>query len=154
MGGILTTLAAPAGLIITSLGKAGQLTVSNAFPNGVLSVEKAASPVGPWLQEKLICSLSSTAAVPVPLGPGAGFYRALAADVSGATNSWVFAPEEIINLDALASRLAAGNDPVSEKVGFQFSPATMDLLLAYPGGPDPALLRGQRSSPGGTFWRD
>ena len=139
MGGILTTLAAPAGLIITGLGKAGPLTVSNAFLNGVLTVEKAASPVGPWLHERSIFSLNSTAAVPVPLGPGAGFYRALSVDVSGATNSWVFAPEEIINLDALASRLAAGNDPVSEKVGFQFSSATIDLLLAYPGGPDPAL---------------
>ena len=141
MGGLTTILATAADLRITSLGRAGDLTVSNTIPNGVLTVEKAASPQGPWLAGKSIFTLGSTAAVQVPLAPGAGFYRTLAVDVSGATNSWVFAPSEIINLDVVAAQLFAASDPVSEDLYFRFSQATLDLLQSYQGGPSPDLQK-------------
>lgn len=69
-------------LRITTFGRNGQMTVTNTFTNGVVTVEKASSPGGPWAPEKNVFSLDSVAGLQLGLTGSLGFFRALAVDIS------------------------------------------------------------------------
>src|SRR5438105_1908019 len=81
---IMATLSARAGdFDISSLTRDGTLILSNAFTNGVVTVERAAAPGGPWTPEKNIFSVCSVTQLNLTLSGGAGFFRSLAVDLSG-----------------------------------------------------------------------
>src|SRR5438128_570388 len=61
----------------------GTLTVTNAFTNGVVTVERAASLGGLWVPDKNVFSTGPVSQVSVTITGRAGFFRALAADLSG-----------------------------------------------------------------------
>ncbi len=68
---------------VASLTSGGTLTVSNAFTNGVVTIERASNPAGPWVPEKNIFSVCSVTQLNVGLSGAAGFFRPLAVDISG-----------------------------------------------------------------------
>ncbi len=68
---------------VSSLASNGTLTLSNAFTNGVITVERASNPAGPWAPEKNYFSVCSVTQVNVGLSGAAGFFRPLAGDISG-----------------------------------------------------------------------
>lgn len=139
LGCVLTTPVDAADTRIVGFNKSGVVTVQNVFSNGVLTVEKAASPLGPWLSEKSTYALSTTAPVQISPPDSTSFYRALTVDLSGTTNSWILTSSEILDLSSLAARFLQGADNVSEELGFNFSSDTWNLLNSYGGGPDPEL---------------
>lgn len=71
-----------ANLAITSLDLEGRLSWTNAFTNGVCTVEKASTIVGPWLPEQNYFTTNVAGQAQVPLGPAPVFYRLLAVDIS------------------------------------------------------------------------
>ena len=68
---------------IISFTADGTLLVSNAFVNGVVTVEKATNINGPWLPEKNVFSTDIVAQVNLQLSGQMAFYRPLAVDLSG-----------------------------------------------------------------------
>src|SRR6266849_1363737 len=70
-------------LRISSLASDGTLIVTNAFTNGVVTVEKTSTDDGQWLPEKNVFSLGSIAQLKLALSGNTAFYRALAVDLSG-----------------------------------------------------------------------
>src|SRR6266581_3883104 len=82
--GSLAALASSGGdLRISSLASDGTLIVTNAFPNGVVTVEKTSTVDGQWLPEKNVFSLGPIAQLKLDLSGNAAFFRALAVDLSG-----------------------------------------------------------------------
>src|SRR5436190_24277923 len=67
---------------ISSLNKAGVLTVTNAFTNGIVTIETAPTVSGPWSPVKNFFSLGSGTDVKTSVDSSAGFFRALAVDLS------------------------------------------------------------------------
>ncbi len=67
---------------IISADQAGNVTWSNAFPAGVCSVETAANPFGPWVAGLNYFTSNSVGTALMPMGPGSGFGRLLAVDIS------------------------------------------------------------------------
>src|SRR6266849_3039542 len=69
-------------LRISSLASDGTLIVTNAFTNGVVTVEKTSTDDGQWLPEKNVFSLGSIAQLKLALSGNMAFFRALAVDLS------------------------------------------------------------------------
>jgi hypothetical protein len=78
---ILGTAAADFG--IKSQDRFGALTVTNAFTNGVVSIEKAASVSGPWTSEINRFSTNAETQLRVTPPSSTAFFRALALDLTG-----------------------------------------------------------------------
>jgi hypothetical protein len=78
---ILATTAADFG--IKSLDSFGVLTVTNAFTNGVVSIEKSASLSGPWTPDINRFSTNAETQFAVQLVDPINFLRALTVDLSG-----------------------------------------------------------------------
>src|SRR5437879_5283307 len=70
-------------LQISSYSRNGVLTVSNAFPNGIVSILTASSVTGSWYPQASLFSTDSVARVNLPSTGSSGFYRAGALDLSG-----------------------------------------------------------------------
>src|SRR5262245_56113195 len=68
---------------VSSFTSDGGLSLVNAFTNGVVTVERAQSPLGPWIPEFNLFSVCSVTQVNLALTGMAGFFRPLAVDVSG-----------------------------------------------------------------------
>ncbi len=68
---------------VISFSSDGTLLVSNAFLNGVVTIQKAATLNGPWLPQKNAFSTDIVAQVTVDLSGQTGFYRPVAVDLSG-----------------------------------------------------------------------
>src|SRR6266700_848511 len=84
IGGGFAVLASYGGdLRISSLASDGTLIVTNAFTNGVVTVEKTSTVDGQWLPEKNVFSLGPIAQLKLDLSGNAAFFRALAVDLSG-----------------------------------------------------------------------
>lgn len=119
------------GFRITSLTGNGTVSVTNAFTNGVVTVERASTPSGPWVPDKNIFSVCAATQLNLAVPGGGSFFRALRVDLSG-VGSWLFSADDIIDLGSLANRLtAASPDAVSAFVWSQLSPNTMQLVGAY-----------------------
>ena len=80
--GLAASSVAAVDLTVTSLNTSGQLTWTNAFTNGVCTVERAATVAGPWLPAQNVFTTNAAGQARVATGPGLGFYRLLAADLS------------------------------------------------------------------------
>ena len=61
----------------------GTLNVTNAFTNGVVTIEKALAVVGPWRAEKNAFSFAPQVALRISVSDSAAYFRALAVDLSG-----------------------------------------------------------------------
>jgi len=70
-------------LRISSFASDGTLIVTNAFTNGVVTVEKTSTVDGQWLPEKSAFSLGPVAQLKLDLSGNAAFFRARAVDLSG-----------------------------------------------------------------------
>src|SRR5438445_3474065 len=68
---------------IASFTSQGALNVTNAFTNGVVTVERAPAPAGPWTPEQSVFSVCSVTQFNLALSGAAGFVRSVAADISG-----------------------------------------------------------------------
>lgn len=68
---------------ISNFSANGTMAVTNAFPTGVVTVEKALTVTGPWLAQKNAFSLAPQVQVQLDTSGDAGFYRALTVDLSG-----------------------------------------------------------------------
>ncbi len=68
---------------ILSFARDGTLVVSNAFTNGVVTLEKSSALGGPWVPAKNVFSVSSVTQFNEGLSGGAGFFRPLAVDLTG-----------------------------------------------------------------------
>jgi len=68
---------------VSSFTSDGALSLANAFTNGVVTIERAQSPLGPWTPDLNIFSLCSVTQVNLARTGMAGFFRPLAVDVSG-----------------------------------------------------------------------
>lgn len=117
----------------------GSIVFTNTFPQGVVTVEKAATPTGPWLPEKQTFSISRSVEINVTLSGPTEFLRSRAADLTGTNGSWLLVSNDIIDLPLFANTLIMQPDPVSPSLVVQFSNATLDLLFSYTDGPDPEL---------------
>jgi len=126
---------------ISSLSKGGFVTVTNAFTNGIVTIETAPTVLGPWSAAKNAFSLGSRTEIEASLDSRTVFFRALAADLSGATGSWNFVFDDILDLASLADKINVPSDidGVSQYLVGRFSPSTLDRIAVYAGGPDPAL---------------
>ena len=98
---------------LTALTRDGVLSWSNAPVPGVCTVQVAAGPSGPWTNGPNTFSTNSAGGLSMPLAPGKGFYRLLAADVSatpaGFTNLvWAYG-----TLETIAGTGAGGVDNVT-----------------------------------------
>jgi hypothetical protein len=67
---------------IASFSPSGAMTTSNAFLNGVCTVERAETVTGPWQPAKNIFSTSAVAQASLVVTGANGFFRALARDLS------------------------------------------------------------------------
>jgi len=126
---------------INGLSKDGLLAVTNAFTNGIVTIETASSVTGPWTPVKNAFSLASRTDIETVVNSGVGFLRAAALDLSGFSGSWDLRYDDILDLTSLANRinLPAASDGVSEYLAARLSPSTLDQVLSYAGGPDAAL---------------
>ena len=123
---------------ITAFARDGTLTTTNAFLNGVVTVERASTPAGPWVPEKTVFPSGRMAqATLTPSGAG-GFFRALTVDFSGTEGSSIFSASDFVYLPLLVVRLdfPSETDGVSQFLGGQISSTTFDLLFSYSGDPD------------------
>src|SRR5439155_11587897 len=111
---------------------------TNTFSNGVVTVERASVPAGPWLPAKSVFSLGSVARLSLSFAGDTAFFRALGVDLSGSADTWTFALSDIIDLQSFATRLSSpsADDAVSQYLSGELTPSTVDLLFAYAGGPD------------------
>src|SRR5438477_358359 len=73
---------------ITALLRDGSMTVTNSYPQGVVTVFSSPSITGPWVPLKNTFSLATSAHLEFAPASTA-LYRALAADISG-SGSWLF----------------------------------------------------------------
>ena len=83
LGSSAALLAQDGNFGIASFSRDGTLMVTNAFTNGVVTVERAPTPGGPWLPEKNIFSVCSATQFNLAVSGSAGFFRPLAVDISG-----------------------------------------------------------------------
>jgi len=89
-------------LQIISFTADGTLQVTNSFSNGVVTVEKALSPEGPWTVEKNVFSTDVVAQASLQLSNQSAFYRTLAVDLSGGLPGWTNLVESYGTLSAVA----------------------------------------------------
>jgi DNA-binding beta-propeller fold protein YncE len=139
---ILSASALASDFKISSVSKGGVVTVTNAFANGIVTLETAPTVLGPWSPAKNAFSLGSRTEIEASLDSRVVFFRALAADLSGrATGSWDFVFDDILDLASLANKInwPPDNDGVSQYLINLYSPSTLDRAAVYAGGPDPAL---------------
>src|SRR6185503_6804149 len=78
----IACLEAAAQVEITSFSRDGLLVVSNAFTNGVCTIEQAADVSGPWVPSKNVFTTGVLAHVSMSVTGSIGFHRALAVDLS------------------------------------------------------------------------
>jgi hypothetical protein len=113
---------------ITSFDVGGSLIVANAFTNGVCTVERAASVTGSWLPEKNIFTTGAGAAVSLTTTGAAGFFRALAVDLSGGRAGFT---NLVQSYNLLTTVAGAGGSPEAINKWlpeFEGGPATNALL--------------------------
>src|SRR5687768_3052190 len=67
---------------IASFSRSGSLVLSNAYENGVCTIEHAGAVMGPWRAARNVFTTSEVAQANVPLTGPQGFYRALARDLA------------------------------------------------------------------------
>lgn len=75
-------------LAITAFDQSGILSWTNAWTNGIATVEKAAAWAGPWTPIMNAFTSNSTGSVQLNLFRSVGFYRLYAADVSSAPDGF------------------------------------------------------------------
>src|ERR1035438_8311493 len=68
---------------VTAFSSNGDMTLTNAFMNGVVTIEKAATVEGPWSPEKNLFSTQPTVRCKLEMGASNAFFRPLALDLSG-----------------------------------------------------------------------
>lgn len=68
---------------ISTFSGDGTVGVTNAFTNGVVTIEKASAVEGPWVAEKNVFSFGTQAQLKLGFSTGTAFFRALAVDLSG-----------------------------------------------------------------------
>jgi hypothetical protein len=68
---------------ISTFSADGTLNVTNAFTNGVVTIERASAVEGPWLAEKNAFSSAPQVQLQLAVSNNATFFRALAVDLSG-----------------------------------------------------------------------
>jgi hypothetical protein len=131
-------------LTITSLTSTGRLTVSNAYPNGIVAVEQSPQPNGPWTPAKSAFAVATTASLDLAPTGRMGLFRASAVDLSGALPPWTLAASDFLDFQTFALRLSfpPDTDALSPYLGTELSPATQERLFLYVGGPDPELEDG------------
>ena len=138
---VVTASALAGDFRISSLSKGGVVTVTNAFTNGIVTLETAPTVLGPWSPTKNAFSLGSGAELQASQDSRTVFFRALAADLSGTAGSWDFVFDDILDLASMANKINSppDNDGVSQYLINRYSPSTLDQAAVYVGGPDPAL---------------
>ena len=123
---------------ISSFQRDGTLVVSNAFPQGVVTVEKASALSGPWVRVKQAFSVGPVVNMQLAGTAGTGFFRPLAVELSPL---WLFSFSDIIGLASLGARLNS-QDP-SDGVAWwlwNVSPPDLETMIYfYEGGTDPVL---------------
>ena len=136
----LLVLTAPgAELKITRVSAGGSLTVTNSYPQGVVTVMNAPAVTGPWTPLKNVFSLGSSARLDFALPPGTSFCRALAVDLAGG-GSWLFSTNDIVDLDTFANELAAQADSLSFFLVDQIAQTNPDLIYSYGALPNSEFL--------------
>ena len=109
----------------------GTLTVTNAFTNGVVTVERAASLGGLWVPDKNVFSTGPVSQVSVTITGRAGFFRALAADLSG-SNGFSNLTQAYGLLSTIAGSGASNCTPCNDwQSSFEGGPAT-NAALSHP----------------------
>ena len=76
----MPTLAAD--LQISAFTRGGNISWTNAFVNGVCTIESGSAPSGPWTPERNFFTTNSAGQSTLPLSSGNGYYRLLAVDIS------------------------------------------------------------------------
>jgi hypothetical protein len=68
---------------VTAFSPNGDMTLTNAFTNGVVTIEQAATVEGPWTPEKNLFSTQPTVRCRLEMGTSNAFFRPLALVLSG-----------------------------------------------------------------------
>ena len=122
-------------LRVVSLAKDGFMTVTNTFPEGIVTLEGATAVTGPWAPVEQVFSLGSRVQMHLATDQPAAFFRPRALTLA---DDWTFTAADMTNLPALTIRLW-NSDTISEFVWSWLSPNTQDGVASYVEGPDPAL---------------
>jgi streptogramin lyase len=117
---------------ISSYSRDGVLSVSNAFPNGIVSILTASSVTGSWYPQGNFFSTDSVARVNLPSTGSSGFYRASALDLSGQEQGFTNLVESY-NLLSTVAGAGSSTQPrvIKWKSSFEGGAAT-DAQLSFP----------------------
>ena len=136
-----------ADLRISQISLQGELSVQDAPAKGVVTVQRAPSPLGPWSSERSAFSADGTARFLVGLNGKSGMFRAQAVDLTEVSGPWTFQSDDVLDLEGLVARLIAptDEDPALAFLASQLSVQTLGQIAAYSGGPDAVLSEALRT---------
>ena len=126
-GVIVAFTAFGAELRIASLSTSGELSISNAFTNGVCTVERRDELGGSWRPAKNVFTTSALAQASISVTGASGFYRAAASDLSGGRTGFT----NLTHAYGLLSTIAGAGgiqDFNNWRPEFEGAPATSVLL--------------------------
>src|SRR5205823_6491424 len=102
LAGSLLLNCSAADLKITAFTKDGSLTLTNSFPQGVVTVMSSPTVTAPWMPLKSAFSVSAQTEVRfMPTGETA-FFRGMAVDLTG--GPWEFDTNDFSDLGSLAEK--------------------------------------------------
>ena len=81
-------------LHITTYARDGTMDVTNTFPQGVLTMQKATALDGSWSPEKQAFSLGTALRMNLAVPETTAFFRALAVDLTP-ISSWLFSADDM-----------------------------------------------------------
>jgi hypothetical protein len=117
----------PAQLTISTVARSGAFTFSNTFTNGICTLRRAASLVGPYLPVQNLFTTSTVALATSPMIGAASFYRAQTWDLSGGRAGFANLTQAYGLLTTIAG---AGGPPNTNnwQAEFEGAPATNAIL--------------------------
>ena len=125
-------------LHITTYARDGTMDVTNTFPQGVLTMQKATALDGSWSPEKQAFSLGTALRMNLAVPETTAFFRALAVDLTP-ISSWLFSADDITDLPSFATELYSPSLELSLYLWNQLPTETTDLFFDYEWGEDPVL---------------
>jgi hypothetical protein len=110
---------------IASYDRTGSLVLSNAFPNGVATIERAVSVAGAWLPAKSAFTTNTSAAVKAPLSGGTEFFRVAARDLSNGPEGFTNLTQSYSLLSTIAGAGGATGAGINKwQAAYENGPAT------------------------------
>ncbi|MBN2508173.1 MAG: hypothetical protein JXQ71_15925 [Verrucomicrobia bacterium] len=126
----LSLATVPAQVRIGSWSATGLMAVTHAFTNGVVGIDWANDPAGPWVPARNVFSTAAVAQAGVALPNTTAFYRAWASDLSGGRTGFTNLTCAYGLLSALAGA-GAPQEQINWRPEFEGAPAT-NVLLSSP----------------------